>query len=109
MYYNKKEEIIYVESFEFFQDINKTIEGNGEITRTMINELTEYLGWKNWSIKLYYYDYEEAMITIRLKKDTKSHNDQLKANSLINDFKQKIMKKPIIDSCGNYFTQIRRN
>ncbi len=100
-YYNKEDKIVYIESFDFFH-INDKIEGNGEITRKMLRELTKYLGWKNWSIKLYYYDYEEAVITIRLKKDKKLKNKKnLAMNSLIDDLKQIIPEKPSIGAYGN--------
>lgn len=71
-YYNRSEEIIYIESFEFFNAGKEVVGSTNDMSKDMLKELIKYLGWKNWGINLYYYDYEEAMITIKHIKKEKS-------------------------------------
>lgn len=98
-YYNKKEEVIYVDSHEYY---NKTEPGeSSEITKDMLNELITYLGWHYWSINLYYYDYEEAMIIIK-RNDTEylSEMDKLEMDILTDDL---IQNKNTKQSLSSYY------
>lgn len=96
VYYDKENQIIYFESFESFYLRGESLDETCEITNDMFKEIIQYLGWKKWVMKLYYYDYEEAVISIKsLDKKKKNKENKLSIGSLINNYYKSVSLKKV--------------
>ena len=92
-YYNRKEEVIYVENHDYFNQTIGSVERKGQITKNMLNELVNYLNWENWSISVYYYTFEKAIIMIKKIKDEQNSIKHLDMDVLHDDLLQVEDKK----------------
>ncbi|MDO5825477.1 MAG: hypothetical protein Q4Q22_03780 [Methanosphaera sp.] len=92
-YYDRKNQIVYVENYEYFNEMTGNVERKGQITKKMLKELMDYLDWNNWSISIYYYTYEKAIIMIKQINDNQSSLRNLEMDVLNDDLLQNDDKK----------------